>query len=576
MKKIFFLASFIFFSVMINAQVTNILQNSKKFTQISLRGGFDEATKHNFTQFVKIPLKGFDAGASFDKYWNWFGFGMDIDYLQNEKPVYDDAVLTTKLGGWKTTPGWLTTSTASTKLSRIFAGIGPSIKLQPANSKFIAELNLRGGITLTNGSVLTYSTKAVNPLNDWAFTRNGDATGVNTTWGTFNHDGYKNELVATAKAQIRFNYYIKPKLAVNVGAYYMYYFGSAESYNYLDVTQAPAYWGLIPMADVSALSSLGFSAGISYRFGNSNSSNSKIAKNSLTVFVKDELTGQPLSDAAVTAVDANGKIFKGTTNSAGMAIFNKIADGNCKVNGFLHDIATTDQSVILNNSNRNATVTLLHNDPRFTVIGKAINLNGNIPEAGVSVSLKNIGKGSVKMATSQSGNGGFSFQIDGNSDYELVGKKASYISNIEKITTKGLTRSQTLYVELEIGVLEVEKGKSLILQKIYYDLDKANIRQDASPDLEKLILFLQDNPTFNIEIASHTDSRGSDDYNLKLSQDRAQAVVNYLTQKGITLNRLSAKGYGETRLINKCANGVNCSEEEHQLNRRTEFTVLSN
>jgi outer membrane protein OmpA-like peptidoglycan-associated protein len=180
------------------------------------------------------------------------------------------------------------------------------------------------------------------------------------------------------------------------------------------------------------------------------------------------------------------------------------------------------------------------------------------------------------MSTSQSNTGGFSFQLDGNSDYELVGKKASYISNIEKITTKGLTRSQTLYVELEVGVEEVRKGQTLILNKIYYDLDKANIREDASSDLEKLIIFIQDNPSFNVEIASHTDSRGDAAYNKKLSQDRAQAVVNYLTNKGILKARLTAQGYGESRLINKCADGVNCSEQEHQANRRTEFKVLEN
>lgn len=77
-----------------------------------------------------------------------------------------------------------------------------------------------------------------------------------------------------------------------------------------------------------------------------------------------------------------------------------------------------------------------------------------------------------------------------------------------------------------------------------------------------------------IELGSHTDSRGNDMYNLKLAQGRANAAVNYIVSKGIAKERITAKGYGETRLINKCANGIKCNDEEHQLNRRTEFKIV--
>jgi len=85
---------------------------------------------------------------------------------------------------------------------------------------------------------------------------------------------------------------------------------------------------------------------------------------------------------------------------------------------------------------------------------------------------------------------------------------------------------------------------------------------------------MRDKPGLRIELMSHTDSRGDDDYNMALSQQRAQSVVNYLVNKGIARNRLVAKGYGETRLKNRCSNGVNCTEEEHQQNRRTEFRII--
>ena len=574
MKKIYTL---IILSCLAISNFAQTITNNKKYSQISIRGGLDNATKHNFTDYVKMPLKGFNVGASFDKYWNWYGLGIDVDYMKNEKPIYNDADFKVIMGVWDD-PYWYSHSTSSTDLTRLFVGIGPSFKHQSANNKFTAEINLRGGITKTNGSSLYYQTKASMAIHDPWWTRSGDATtSAPTDWGTFYHNGYKNEILATAKAQVRFNYFVTPKLGINVGGYYMHYFGSDAKYNYLEVNNLAAlnYFLLTPQYKVSSLTSIGATAGLSYRFGQTKSSKSKAEKNTLMVTVKDELTGLALSDAEVTIVNQSGKVYTGTTNAMGSISFDKVAEGTYKATGTLHGIATTENNVTVNSSNKNASTTLIHNDPRFTVQGKSINISTNQPESGVSVSLKNNDKGSIKMGTSQSGNGAFGFQIDANSDYELVGKKANYISNIEKISTKGLTRSQTLYVELELGVQNVEKGKAIVLQNIYHDLDKANIREEASSDLEKLTIFLIDNPTFKIEIASHTDSRGSDEYNLKLSQDRAQAVVAYLTQKGIASTRLIAKGYGETKLINKCANDVTCTEAEHQKNRRTAFTVIS-
>ncbi|WP_315814879.1 OmpA family protein [Paraflavitalea speifideaquila] len=93
--------------------------------------------------------------------------------------------------------------------------------------------------------------------------------------------------------------------------------------------------------------------------------------------------------------------------------------------------------------------------------------------------------------------------------------------------------------------------------------------------MKKLLIFLRDNPALHIELAAHTDARGSDSHNMRLSQSRAQSVVNYLVNNGIARERMVAKGYGETQLMNRCANGVGCSEYEHQQNRRTEIKVLN-
>lgn len=119
-----------------------------------------------------------------------------------------------------------------------------------------------------------------------------------------------------------------------------------------------------------------------------------------------------------------------------------------------------------------------------------------------------------------------------------------------------------------------QRGSDGFLVNLYYDFNAAQLRPESMPELSKLFKTLRENPEFLVEIASHTDARGSDDYNLQLSQQRADAVVEWLVAKGLTRDRLSAKGYGETKLVNKCGNGVQCEESEHQLNRRTEFRII--
>jgi peptidoglycan-associated lipoprotein len=117
-------------------------------------------------------------------------------------------------------------------------------------------------------------------------------------------------------------------------------------------------------------------------------------------------------------------------------------------------------------------------------------------------------------------------------------------------------------------------NKEIRLENIYYDLDKFNIRPDAAIELDKLVTLMNDNPTIWIEIGSHTDSRGKDALNMWLSQQRAEAALQYIISKGINRNRIKAQGYGPTKLLNGCKVGVKCTEAEYQLNRRTEFKIV--
>jgi len=135
-------------------------------------------------------------------------------------------------------------------------------------------------------------------------------------------------------------------------------------------------------------------------------------------------------------------------------------------------------------------------------------------------------------------------------------------------------KSITLLNEVD-EVIRIKIDENFIISNIYYDYDKADINPDAAKELDKLATILKKNKHIAVELSSHTDSRASDDYNLKLSQKRADAAAEYIISKGVEKKRVYGKGFGETRLINKCSNGVECTEDEHGKNRRTEFKVIA-
>jgi outer membrane protein OmpA-like peptidoglycan-associated protein len=117
-------------------------------------------------------------------------------------------------------------------------------------------------------------------------------------------------------------------------------------------------------------------------------------------------------------------------------------------------------------------------------------------------------------------------------------------------------------------------GQKFVMENIFYDFDKWDILPESEMELNKLIKIMNDNPSWKVELGSHTDSRGSDSYNETLSQKRSDSAVGYIIKNGINENRIIAKGYGESQLVNHCKNGVECTDEEHRQNRRTEFKIL--
>lgn len=229
------------------------------------------------------------------------------------------------------------------------------------------------------------------------------------------------------------------------------------------------------------------------------------------------------------------------------------------------------------------------NNPELKIInyilaGNTVTTNDEGQEeklANVKVSLLDA-SGNVVQETGSDLDGKFQFEVEGDVDYELLAEKQEYFTTRGDFSTVGKTIPQeeltkpvtTVTFETKLALDRIVLDKTIVLENIYYDLDKAEIREDAAAELDKLVSILQDNPQIKIELGSHTDSRAADAYNLDLSQRRAEAAVNYMVSEGIAKNRIRARGYGETQLVNDCANDVPCTEDQHQQNRRTEFKVF--
>lgn len=176
--------------------------------------------------------------------------------------------------------------------------------------------------------------------------------------------------------------------------------------------------------------------------------------------------------------------------------------------------------------------------------------------------------------------GNYIFAVECGKTYNVRAAKPEYTTKEVKITIGKENNGRTnLDIALEKEKCQVavgdDLGKCFGIKMIYFDLDKYNIREEAAIDLEKILDVMKENPDMKLDIRSHTDSRASFKYNEVLSNNRAKSTINWLIQNGIDKTRLTGKGYGETQLVNKCSDNVKCTEEEHQLNRRSEFIITA-
>lgn len=174
----------------------------------------------------------------------------------------------------------------------------------------------------------------------------------------------------------------------------------------------------------------------------------------------------------------------------------------------------------------------------------------------------------------------FRFQLDSDRSYTAIIIRNGYHPDTVQFNTIGIfddytvNKTVTLKVKPETKRI-VKRNEPILLKSIYFDFNDDKILPEAESDLAYLKTLMDQYPDLVIELSSHTDSRGDNEFNMKLSQRRADSTKRWLVNEGIDSKRIKAKGYGETRLLNKCKDKVKCSEEEHQLNRRSEFKIIA-
>ena len=214
------------------------------------------------------------------------------------------------------------------------------------------------------------------------------------------------------------------------------------------------------------------------------------------------------------------------------------------------------------------------------VSGKVIDTKTKAPINGATITVLDMFDDTViKTETDSVGNYGFKLSCD--KKVKVVASKINYSTDERHVKANGKDGEEIKDIDFELtnynDVIVVDKkGKEKIkIEPIFFNYDKWDITPQAIVELDKVVFVLQKFPAVKIIIESHTDSRGKDSYNLKLSDSRAKATQTYILSKGIDASRIeSAIGYGESRLTNKCKNGVKCPEEEHFKNRRSDFIVI--
>jgi outer membrane protein OmpA-like peptidoglycan-associated protein len=304
-----------------------------------------------------------------------------------------------------------------------------------------------------------------------------------------------------------------------------------------------------------------------------------VTKDNLLYFSSDGHPGLGGLDVFVTKINANGT-FGPIENDGGE--INSIKDDF----GYFRDSAINKGFITSNKDGGMGSddIYKFNYKPRCVQILKGTITDSItkavLPETTVTL-IDNAYNALDTLVTDESGT--YVFNVECGKDYFVRAVKKEYTSKEVKISIPNTIGETKLDIALKPSLCKVTIGDNLGvcfgIKMIYFDLDKSNIRKEAALDLAKILDVLQQHPTMKLDIRSHTDCRATAKYNMALSERRAKATIDWLIAKGVDKSRLTGRGYGESQLVNDCGceptNKSNCTEEEHQLNRRSEFIITA-
>jgi outer membrane protein OmpA-like peptidoglycan-associated protein/tetratricopeptide (TPR) repeat protein len=291
--------------------------------------------------------------------------------------------------------------------------------------------------------------------------------------------------------------------------------------------------------------------------------------------VTDALTLEPIANAIVSVPTDDGTIVQVKTDSQGRYIMKAPYKSEILLEANKQGYRpgqVTRKANARTTTMENMNIAMEKID--YMANGKVLYEENDAPATGALVRLFELSAQDTLFVDSVliGSLGTYNFYLEKNKNYLLEATKQDYARQTHRISTNDPNNKVHTH---DFRLFKAKVGEVVRLDNIYYDYKKWDIRPDAAKELNKLVQILIDNPTMKIELGSHSDARGSDQYNLDLSDKRAKSAAAYIISQGIAADRLYGKGYGESLILNHCKNDVKCTDEEHQYNRRTEFKITS-
>ncbi len=310
--------------------------------------------------------------------------------------------------------------------------------------------------------------------------------------------------------------------------------------------------------------------------------------------VVDQESSQPVAGVTVELLekqeDGSWKLVESTvTKGDGKWEFIAHPEKEYQINFKHPDYADNSVGIPVNDganpSNRDKILSQLSpmklskDESRDMLSGQLVDRISGEPIKGVEVELfqkLNDGNSALVNSTTTNKNGKWEFRIDDDKEYQVKFNHPVYDQSLVDIPVKnGNDRTEIMQAlnPLQMNP-EAKKDNVITINNLYFDFGKSKVQEDSKPILDNLASYLKENADAKVELGAHTDAVGKDDYNMELSEKRANSCKEYLVEKGISATRIIAKGYGETKILNGCFNWNDCTEEENQVNRRVEVKFL--